>query len=452
MQPVDTIAAIATAPGQGSVGIVRLSGPSAEDILCTVFTPASAKALPLQSHLLTYGHVSQGEKTVDECMAVLMRAPRSYTKEDVAEIHTHGGTYVSQQVLSLCLAAGARLAEPGEFTRRAFLNGRIDLSQAEAVMGLIAAQGAQAHAAAIRQLEGGASSFITTIAKELDAIAAGVAACVDYSDEISEEEATADLLPRLQATTQQLHAAMDERAARMIHQGLQVVLCGKPNVGKSSLLNALLGEEKAIVTNIPGTTRDMVEGTMVLQGALIHLIDTAGLRETADLVEQIGVARSSKAMENADLILAVLDCSTPLTDEDIHWLQGLPIEKTALVLNKSDLNAVVTEAQLQSLVSDLPVMSVSAQQPDSLVPLKALIAQKAGEADQLVLTQPRHLDAARRAEEALLRAITTLQLGYPVDLVTVDLDAARHALGEITGHQVDETLLDAVFSQFCVGK
>ena len=283
----DTIAAIATAPGQGGIAIVRVSGDMAEDILRRIFRPVGGKH-PLPTHLLTYGYIVEDEERIDECMAVIMRAPKSYTREDVVEFQLHGGGCVAQKVLSLCLSSGARLAQPGEFTRRAFLNGRIDLSQAEAVMDLIAAQGEQSRKAAMRQLTGGASSFIRKAADELYAIQAGVAACIDYPEEISEEEAASDLAPRIAHLAKTLTDACDERAARLLQSGLRVALCGQPNVGKSSLLNALLGEEKAIVTAIPGTTRDLVEGTLMLSGSVIHLTDTAGLHDTDDPVERLG--------------------------------------------------------------------------------------------------------------------------------------------------------------------
>lgn len=445
----DTIAAIATAPGQGGIAIVRLSGPQAEDILLRLFHPAGQK-LPLPSHLLTYGRVMDGDVPVDEAMAVLMRAPRSYTREDVAEIHLHGGGFIVQKVLRLCLQEGARLADPGEFTRRAFLNGRIDLSQAEAVMALIAARGEQSHQAALRQLSGGASAFIRKAADELYAIQAGIAACVDYPEEISEEEAAADLAPRIRAVRETLLSACDERSARILQSGLRVALCGRPNVGKSSLLNALLGEEKAIVTAIPGTTRDMVEGTLILNGSVIQLTDTAGLHDTNDPVEQIGVTRARRAIEQADVVLAVLDGSVPLSAQEqalLHSLTGRPL---AILLNKSDLPQVLSTAVLTPQFPQVPLFTVSAAHPETLFPLKAFLADQAAVSDRLALTQPRHIEAATRAAEALARAEDALAL--TVDMASIDLQAAQMALAEITGDQVEEKLLDRVFSEFCVGK
>lgn len=444
----DTIAAIATAPGQGGVSIVRVSGPQAEQVLLRVFRPA--KAAPLTSHMLTYGHVMDGEETIDECMAVIMHAPRSYTREDVAELQLHGGGYTCQRVLELCLQNGARLAQPGEFTRRAFLNGRIDLSQAEAVMSLIAAQGDRAHQAAMHQLQGGASSFIRQAADELYAIQAGSAACIDYPEEISEEEAASDLLPRIEKLATSIENACNEKAARIVVSGLTVALCGRPNVGKSSLLNALLGEDRAIVTAIPGTTRDMITGDMLLSGSVIHLIDTAGLHATDDPVEQLGVARAETAIQQADAVLMVLDAGMPLTAEDHDLLGKLQGLNCALVLNKSDLPVALTTETAAALLPGAPVISVSAHDTASLTALKDYLHQQAAVADQLTLTQPRHLEAARRAAAHLRQAAHSLALA--IDFAAVDLQAAQLALSEITGDQVEEKLLDKVFSQFCVGK
>lgn len=446
----DTIAAIATAPGQGGIAIVRVSGDMAEDILRRIFRPVGGKH-PLPTHLLTYGYIVEDTERIDECMAVIMRAPKSYTREDVVEFQLHGGGCVAQKVLSLCLSSGARLAQPGEFTRRAFLSGRIDLSQAEAVMDLIAAQGEQSRKAAMRQLTGGASSFIRKAADELYAIQAGVAACIDYPEEISEEEAASDLAPRIAHLAKTLTDACDERAARLLQSGLRVALCGQPNVGKSSLLNALLGEEKAIVTAIPGTTRDLVEGTLMLSGSVIHLTDTAGLHDTDDPVERIGVDRARRALADADVVLLVLDMSRPLTNEDESLLRALHGRNGCIVLNKSDLPPVLTDSDLQDAADGKPILTVSASVPDSLQPLKSYLASQAAVSDQLTLTQPRHIEAARRAVAALHQAEETLR-SYSVDLAGVDLQQAQMALAEITGDEVEEKLLDEVFGRFCVGK
>ena len=443
-----TIAAIATAPGQGGVAIVRLSGPEAARILTDIFRPAKQGALT--SHMLTYGHAVDSGRIIDECMAVLMRAPRSYTREDVAELQLHGGGYIAQQVLQLCLAHGAALAAPGEFTRRAFLNGRIDLSQAEAVMSLIAAQGDQSHRAAMRQLQGGASSFIRKAADELYELQAGVAACIDYPEEIDEAEAASDLIPRAEALAARIDSACDERAARILQSGLRVALCGQPNVGKSSLLNALLGEERAIVTPIPGTTRDMVQGDLTLGGSIIHLTDTAGLHATDDPVEQLGVARARRAMEEADLVLAVFDQSRPLDADDRALLHDLHGRNAAIVLNKADLSPVLTAADLTALPA-APVLTVSAADEATLAPLKAYLAEQAAVSDTLALTQPRHVEAARRAARHLRQAADTAR-ALSVDMASIDLQAAQLALAEITGDEVEERLLDRVFGMFCVGK
>lgn len=443
-----TICAIATAPGQGGVAIVRLSGPEAEGILMRVFRPA--KKGELVSHMLTYGHVFDGDSDVDECMAVLMRAPRSYTREDVAEIQLHGGSFIAQKVVSLCLREGAELAAPGEFTRRAFLNGRLDLSQAEAVMNLIAAQGEQSHRAAMRQLAGGASGFIRKAADKLYEIQAGVAACIDYPEEIDEEEAAADMIPRTLALAEQIDAACDERAARILQSGLRVALCGQPNVGKSSLLNALLGEERAIVTPIPGTTRDMVQGDVILGGSVIHLTDTAGLHDTDDPVERLGVERARKAMLEADLVLSVFDQSRPLDSDDHALLSALKGKNVLIVLNKGDLSPALTADEVTALL-DAPVITVSAAEEATLAPLKAYLAQQAAVADNLALTQPRHVEAARRAARHLRQAADTAR-ALSVDMASIDLQSAQLALAEITGDEVEERLLDRVFGMFCVGK
>lgn len=446
----DTITAIATAPGNGGIGIIRISGSKAEDILMHVFRPAGNIPSPFDSHRMIYGWIVDGEESIDECFAVIMRAPRSYTMEDVVEIQLHGGSYVVNRALELCLKAGARLAQAGEFTKRAFLNGRIDLSKAEAVMSLITARGEQEHKAAIRQMNGGASSFVRQISDELYQLQAGLAACIDYPEEISDEEGTGSLKNGLEKLILRLEQSIDEHTSRLIYQGLQIAIIGRPNVGKSSLLNALLGEERAIVTDIPGTTRDTVNGELTLNGILIRLTDTAGIRETEDPVEKLGVERSHKARTEADATLLIIDASDSLTDEDrimIRCFSG----SGAIILNKTDLSVRITKETIQEIRPDVDCICLSAKNPQSLLPLREYLLQLTDVSDQIELTQPRHLDAAKRALSHLKDAYTTLDHFTP-DMAATDLQAAQSALSEITGDQADEMLLDKIFSGFCVGK
>ena len=447
----DTIAAIATAQGEGGIGIIRISGPDAEKILSAVFRRAGqVNGAPWESHRMVYGFLVSDGETLDEGMAVLMRGPRSYTREDVAEIQLHGGAWVLQQALTICLGKGARLAEPGEFTRRAFLAGRIDLARAEAVMSLISARGEQQHRAAVRQLEGGVTAFVRKASDDLYAVQAGLAACVDYPEEISDEEGAADMIPRLETLITGLREGIQERSSRLLQEGLRVILAGRPNVGKSSLLNALLGEEKAIVTSIPGTTRDLISGEMTLSGLRIQLTDTAGLRDTEDMVERIGVERSRRAMAEADVSLLVLDGSQPLMEEDRALLAGLP-DNAAIVINKNDLPRRLSLPEDPNPDRTRPVFSCSAKNPATLDPIKAYLKSFTVLSDRMAVTQPRHLDALRRTVSFLESALETVRTMTP-DLAATDLQAAQAALGEITGDQADEKLLDAVFSRFCVGK
>ena len=446
----ETIAAIATAPGTGGIGIVRISGPEAEKILRQVFQPLKGNGEAPESHRLVLGTLHDGEREIDRCMAVLMRAPRSYTREDVAELQVHGGGYVTREALEVCLKQGARLAEPGEFTRRAFLNGRIDLSQAEAVMRLISARGEQQHRAAVRQMEGGASRFVREAADRLYALQAGLAACIDYPEEITEEEGTEQLAEGLEALIRMLREALNERGARMIENGLKVVLTGRPNVGKSSLLNALIGEERAIVTNVPGTTRDTIREEIILDGMPVVLTDTAGIRETEDPIEKMGVDRSRKAAREAEMALLVLDASEPMTAEDRDLLMELP-EDGAVVLNKTDLQQQLRVEDIAGIRPGIRCVVCSAREPETLGAVKDLIRKQTEVSDRMALTQPRHQEIIRRAIRHLEDAQRTAETNA-LDLAATDLQAAQAALGEITGDQVDERLLDSVFEQFCVGK
>ncbi len=441
----DTIAAIATPPGTGGVAIVRISGPEAERVLRRAFRRGDRKT-GWKSHEFVYGHIVRGEETVDEGMAVLMRAPRSYTREDVAELHCHGGETVTRMTLEAALEAGARPAQPGEFTRRAFENGRVDLAQAEAVMRLIGAQGEAAARQARRQMDGAVSRGVEKARGQLLNMLAEIAACTDFPDEIEEAPTAAKLLDEARTLSGVLRAACDPRGARVLETGLNVVIAGRPNVGKSSLLNALLGEERAIVTSEAGTTRDAVRGAMELAGVRVNLTDTAGLREADSEAEKIGVRRAKEAVANADLVLVVLDASQKLTDEDRETLEETEGVKRWILLNKTDLPAAegLPEAE----------MTISAQTGEGVDALREKLREeaKAAQGGGALLTQARHIDAAMRAAGALEEMAETIESGMPLDFASVDATSALRALGEITGEDVEEGIVDAVFANFCVGK
>lgn len=466
----DTIAAIATPPGKGGIGIIRISGPDAERILNDVFRPLShfsgifsrdsrrdESGFQWESHKMVYGRLMDGKEMLDEAMAVLMRSPNSYTREDVAELQLHGNSFLLSEALQLCVSRGARMADPGEFTRRAFRNGRIDLSQAEAVMSLIQSETREQQRAAIRQLEGGASSFVRSLSEKLLDLQAGLTACIDYPEEVSDEEGCASLRPGLESLLKELDSSIDERSSHLLYDGLHVTLFGRPNGGKSSLLNLLTGEDRAIVTSIPGTTRDVLEGSILLDGIQIHLTDTAGLRSTEDPIERIGVARSKKAIEQADIRILILDGSETLSQEDEKHLLSLE-EKDAVVINKSDLPQCIDPEEIKGIflkrVSNAApqILSVSALDEASLFPLKEFLRQSGAIHSGLSVTSPRHLSALRSASKHLHDALLSLEAHCPPDLISIDLQSAQSTLCEITGETAGEKLLDRVFSTFCVGK
>lgn len=445
MMKNDTIAAIATPPGTGGVAIVRVSGPDAAGVLCRAFRRADRKT-EWKSHEFVFGHIVRGGETVDEGMAVLMRAPRSYTREDVAELHCHGGETVTRMTLEAALAAGARPAEPGEFTRRAFENGRVDLAQAEAVMRLIGAQGEAAARQARRQMDGAVSRGVEKARQALLAMLSEIAACTDFPDEIEEAPTAAKLLEEAKALSGALRAACDPRSARVLETGLNVVIAGRPNVGKSSLLNALLGEERAIVTSEAGTTRDTVRGAMELAGVRVNLTDTAGIRHADSEAEKIGVRRAREAVESADLTLVVLDASGPLAPEDEETLADTENVRRWIVLNKTDLPQAAGLPKADIVVS--------AQTGEGVDALRERLGEEAKRAQGggALLTQARHIDAAMRAADALDAMSATLENGMPLDFANVDALEALRALGEITGVDAAEDVVDAVFANFCVGK
>lgn len=446
----DTIAAQATAAGEGGVAIVRLSGAQSETILLRVFRAKYEK--PLVNRRLTFGYIVDNGEIVDEAMAVLMRAPHSYTREDVAEIHCHGSQALVGKILRLLLEAGARMAEPGEFTCRAFLNGRIDLTQAEAVMRMIRSGSERAMRSAIRQMEGGVSAFVRAAKEEIVALLAELAAAIDFPDEVEEVQTAQQVLEGCRAIESRLRASCDPRAGRIEDEGLRVVLAGRPNAGKSSLLNALVGGERAIVTDIPGTTRDTLTESIQVSGVRIVLTDTAGLRETGDAVERIGVERARKALDEADVRVLVLDGSCPITDEDETALYGM--EPQLIVLSKGDLGVRVTGEEMGARFPGVPVVTVCAITGEGMDALRAALASFAPEdgAESSSLSQSRHVQAALRACDSLGDAQRAIDDGMPLDMAAVDLSAALDALGEITGETMSETVIDEVFSRFCVGK
>ncbi len=441
----DTIAAVATPPGTGGIAIIRVSGPDAEKMLESLFVPAAHVSDGLVSHKMYYGHVYDQDEMLDECMAVLMKKPSSYTKEDVAELHLHGGGMTSARVLRALTERGVRPAEPGEFTRRAFLNGRIDLSKAEAVMNLIGANGQSAARAALRQLSGGASSFIKSIQSALLVTLAAIEAAIDYPDEVDDTETACSVRETCLHLSVQLRRACDIKGAKALENGLNVVLCGAPNAGKSSLLNRLLDRERAIVTDIPGTTRDIISDTVLIGGIRFDFSDTAGIHKTEETVEKIGIDLARKAVRGADVVLHLIDSSRPVSEED-----RLIAEET----EKLPRITVFTKADLPWQAGPLPpdAVRISSLTGEGLDFLKQRLLSFAGKQGETELTQLRHMYLAQQAAEALERAAERCEANIQLDLCSIDLNEALNALGQITGDSISEELLNTIFSRFCVGK
>lgn len=442
----DTIAAISTPIGEGGIGIIRLSGQDARAIAQKLFDK------PLSDHRLVYGHIINPETSeiIDEVLISYMASPHTYTREDIVEINCHGGIVPLQQILGLVLKCGARPAEPGEFTLRAFLNGRIDLSQAESVLDIIQSKTNASLRHAVQGLEGKLSEQIRNLRGELLSILAYLTARIDFpEDEVEEQDAIEPIKDALKT----LNRLIDTADAGMIYRhGIRTAIVGRPNVGKSSLLNRLLRESRAIVTPIPGTTRDTLEEIVSLKGVPFVLVDTAGIARSADPVETLGIERSCKAIENAELVLLVLDSSQPLNEEDseiIYLLEG----KTILVAaNKSDLT---TMASLDDLT--WPVIQTSALTGDGIENFESKMVDialggKVTSSDAFLVTNIRHKEALQRAAAHLAEVQASLEASMPDDFATIDLTAALQALGEITGEAVTEDLLETFFSQFCIGK
>lgn len=455
----ETIAAIATAPGEAGIGIIRISGPRALDILDGLFVPkkkGGIRAYP--NRRLVYGAIKEEGLLIDEVLAVYMKGPQTYTAEDVAEIDCHGGLVPARKILEAVLRRGARLAEPGEFTKRAFLNGRLDLVQAEAVMDLISAKTETGYDVALDQLEGGLSERVRRIRQDLLSLLAHLEVSIDYPEEDIEEITYERVLEAEQKALSEVEALLRTAdTGKIIREGLQTVIIGKPNVGKSSLLNALLKESRAIVTDIPGTTRDVIEEYLNIRGVPLKIVDTAGIRETEDMIERLGVERSKAFFNKADLVILVLDAGEALRREDRELMGYVKDRKAIVILNKTDLDPEVSEREIRELLGDKPIVRTSLVKGTGLEELEATIVDmvysgEVFERGDALITNVRQKQALEKAAGSLREALAITRERMAYDFIEVDLKNAYACLGEITGETVEDDILDKIFSEFCLGK
>lgn len=459
---MDTIAAISTPMGEGAIAIVRLSGPEAIQIADKIYKGPKGKTLSsVESHTIHYGHIVDrpSGRVVEEVMVSVLKAPRTFTREDVIEINCHGGIVTVNQVLQLALREGARLAEPGEFTKRAFLNGRIDLSQAEAVMDLIRAKTDRAMNVAMNQMEGRLSALVRRLRSEILETLAHVEVNIDYPEYDDVEEMTHQILvEKATAVKKEIEALLrTSEQGKILREGLSTVIIGRPNVGKSSLLNSLVHEAKAIVTDIPGTTRDVIEEYVNVRGVPLRLVDTAGIRETEDIVERIGVERSRQVLKEADLILLVLNYSEELSDEDVKLFEAVDGMDVIVILNKTDLEAKIDTERVRELANGRPVVTTSLLKEEGINDLEEAIqslfytgAIEGG--DLTYVSNTRHISILQQAKRAIEDALSGIEQDVPIDMVQIDLTRCWELLGEIIGDSVHESLIDQLFSQFCLGK
>ena len=456
----DTIAAIATAVSEAGISIVRISGKQAIETAARIFR-SGKKDFVLEeqpSHTIHYGFIYDGEERVDEVLLLLMKGPHSYTGEDTVEIDCHGGVYVTRQILETVIRHGARLAEPGEFTKRAFLNGKMDLTQAEAVGEIISSRNAYALHTSVEQLKGSVKEAIGNFRKEILYHLAFIESALDDPEHISLDgyaETLGGVVNKLRGQMQRLIATFDN--GRMCREGIRTVIIGKPNAGKSSLMNVLVGEERAIVTDVAGTTRDTLEEQIQINGISLNIIDTAGIRKTEDTVEKIGIQRAVASMEKADLILYVADGSVPLNESDEEIIDLIRDRKAIVLLNKTDLETVVTEEDLRARVGAHPVLSISAREEKGIDQLEEVLKDLffQGEIsfnDQVCITNLRQKQLLEESLAALDRVEESLQMGMPEDFYSIDLMDAYEKLGRITGEAVDDDLANEIFAKFCMGK
>lgn len=456
----DTIAAIATPLGEGGIGIVRVSGPAAQPIGLKIITDMKRKPFPeIKERVVYHGLVydPDRQKPLDEVLFFYLKKPKSFTGEDTLEIQAHGGMYLLSKILELVLNNGARLAEPGEFTQRAFLNGRIDLVQAESIIDLIRAKTEKAHELALAQLTGKTTQTLAEIESELYQILITIEAALDFPEEGIPEIQKEQLLSQASALHRKLVSLLEGiDEGRKLHEGIRLVIVGRPNVGKSSLLNEMLQEERAIVTPIPGTTRDVIEAPLQLRGVPFWLIDTAGLRETEDLIEQMGITKTEANIAQSDLILLMFDGSQPLTAEDRQIIAKLKDRPVLAIINKTDLPQVVRKEDLPEFTSER-IIDISLHSKSGLKELQERIVALVGLGDlklddRPLLSRIRHKQALEKAVSALAEFISGLSLGRSEDLLAVDLRTCLDALGLITGKNVSSEVIQGIFAQFCIGK
>ena len=454
-----TIAAISTAMSASGIGIIRISGPESMDVISRIYRSKGGKKRikEVPTHTIHYGYIYDGEEVVDEVLVMIMRAPRTFTGEDTVEIDCHGGVYAMNRVLETVLKNGARIAGPGEFTKRAFLNGRLDLSQAEAVMDVIQSKNDYALKSSMNQLKGSVKKVIQDIRNDLIYEIAYIESALDDPEHISLDGYPQKLLKIVEKEEKEIQHLLETASdGKIIREGIQTVILGKPNAGKSSLLNLLVGENKAIVTDIAGTTRDILEEYITLHGITLKMVDTAGIRETEDVVEKIGVGRAKDMAKDADLILYVVDSSTSLDENDEEIISMLKDKKAIVLYNKTDLNPVVSMDKLKDKVSH-PVIPISAKEETGIRELEEEIRNMffSGNLtfnDEVYVTNARHKEALEEANKSLQMVEQSIEAGMPEDFFSIDLMSAYESLGKIIGESVGEDLVNEIFSKFCMGK
>lgn len=455
----DTIAAIATALSNAGLSIVRISGSDAFDIIDKIYVSKNGKKVLSEqpSHTIHYGFIKDGDEVIDEVMVAIMKAPSTYTKEDIIEINCHGGIIVTKKILETVIKYGARTAEPGEFTKRAFLNGRIDLSQAEAVIDIIHAKSEYALSSSLKQLKGGVLERVKEIRENVIYDIAYIEAALDDPEHMDIADYIDELTEHVKLTinkVEKLLATADN--GKIIREGVQTVIIGKPNAGKSSLLNVLVGEERAIVTDIAGTTRDTLEETINLNGVILNMIDTAGIRATEDVVEQIGVARARKVAGDADLVLYVIDGSRALDQDDYEIIELIKERKSIVLVNKSDLELVVDISEVEKLTNARAII-ISAKNNTGIDELEECVKEMFIQGtlsfnDEVYITNIRHKESLEECLVSMKQVLASIEAGMPEDFYSIDLMNAYAKLGEIIGEEVGEDLVNTIFQKFCMGK